>query len=110
MGYFGGVNCALLCSFACMSYPKAAPAVVLRQCFRLFSEWAWPSPGGADAGGAEAGAGAGRGRVEPEDEREGAQRPVSAADAVLSFAELLLHGDAQHARRDRPRVRTRRRR
>lgn len=44
MGYFGGVNCALLCSFACMSYPKAAPAVVLRQCFRLFSEWAWPSP------------------------------------------------------------------
>ena len=30
MGYFGGVNCALLCSFACMSYPKAAPAVVLK--------------------------------------------------------------------------------
>lgn len=44
MGYFGGVNCALLCSYACMSYPKASPATVLHHCFKIFAEWAWPKP------------------------------------------------------------------
>ena len=44
MGYFGGVNCALLCTYAAMCYPNAAPAVVLHHCFRIFAEWEYPNP------------------------------------------------------------------
>ena len=44
MGYLGGVNCSLLCAYASMLYPQAAPAVVLYHCFRIFAEWKWPKP------------------------------------------------------------------
>lgn len=43
-GYLGGVNCALLCCYACLRYPNMAAAVVLHHCFRIFAEWNWENP------------------------------------------------------------------
>lgn len=43
-GYMGGVNCALLCAFACQKYPTAAPATLLMMFFQELAEWNWARP------------------------------------------------------------------
>jgi poly(A) polymerase len=43
-GYLGGVNCALLCVFACQRYPTASLAGLVLNLFKELAEWPWPEP------------------------------------------------------------------
>jgi poly(A) polymerase Pap1 len=43
IGFLGGVNWALLVAFACQLYPVAAPAQILKNFFRLYLTWKWPT-------------------------------------------------------------------
>lgn len=44
MGYFGGINCAILVAFVCQLYPTATPAGLLYRFFQRLSAWNWPQP------------------------------------------------------------------
>ncbi len=43
-GYLGGVNWAILVAFVCKQFPNAAPSVILKNFFILYSVWNWPAP------------------------------------------------------------------
>ncbi|CAB0032603.1 unnamed protein product [Trichogramma brassicae] len=44
LGFLGGVSWAILVAYTCQLYPRHDPAQLIREFFRLFSRWNWPSP------------------------------------------------------------------
>ena len=44
LGYFGGVNLALLVARVCQLYPNAAPSMLVYSFFQLWDAWQWSTP------------------------------------------------------------------
>ena len=44
MGYFGGVNLAILVARVCQLYPNAAPSMLVYSFFQLWDAWQWTTP------------------------------------------------------------------
>ncbi|KAL3938293.1 MAG: hypothetical protein SGARI_001801, partial [Bacillariaceae sp.] len=44
LGFFGGINFAILCAWIAKKYPKLRPATLLRLFFRTWASWEWPEP------------------------------------------------------------------
>lgn len=44
MGFFGGINYAILAAYTCQLYPNLAPAGLLCRFFDTFRQWKWPEP------------------------------------------------------------------
>ena len=44
LGFFGGINMAILVARVCQLYPNAAPSVLLQKFFQVWDMWKWPSP------------------------------------------------------------------
>ena len=44
LGFFGGVNLALLVARVCQLYPNAAPSMLVYSFFQLWDAWQWTTP------------------------------------------------------------------
>jgi len=44
VGFFGGVNLAILVARVCQLYPKAAPSIIVASFFQLWDAWQWTTP------------------------------------------------------------------
>ena len=44
LGYFGGVNLAILVARVCQLYPNAAPSMLVYSFFQLWDAWQWTTP------------------------------------------------------------------
>jgi poly(A) polymerase Pap1 len=43
-GFLGGINFAIIATFACQLYPDMAPSRMITKAMTLVAEWAWPNP------------------------------------------------------------------
>jgi poly(A) polymerase Pap1 len=48
LGFFGGVNLAILVARVCQLYPNAAPSMLVYSFFQLWDAWQWTTPVGTD--------------------------------------------------------------
>ena len=44
LGFFGGVNWAIMVAYVCKRYPSDVPTSLLKIFFQTFSTWSWPNP------------------------------------------------------------------